>query len=401
MPNLAPFRGLRYAAGIDLDGVVAPPYDVILENDRDHLEANSINNAVRLILPRALDSLDPYQTAARLANEWRETDVLTLESSPALYAYSMTTAEDHQTIGVIGALAINGPTGEILPHECTLPKARSDRLALLRATRMNLDPIWGLSMTSGLTKILETIPRPQQTLIDNVRHELGVIDNPELIKEISDLIALSPLVLADGHHRYETARNYLAEAETSGDKSTGNAFIMTLIVELSESVLDVEPIHRLVSSAPKRLREDLGLLGELIPIGPNDSHHVERLESEMQSRSGIGFIDAQGIALFIPDAKELARRLESEPSELHSVDSVRFDQIVRPLLKGSDLAYRSDGQKVAAAIKANEFDCAILLRAVSVLEIEAVAQRQLRMPEKTTYFAPKPRTGMVFRDLDY
>ncbi|MSW61914.1 MAG: DUF1015 family protein, partial [Actinobacteria bacterium] len=166
MPNLAPFRGLRYAAGIDLDGVVAPPYDVILENDRDHLEATSINNAVRLILPRALDSLDPYQAAARLANEWRETDVLTLESSPALYAYSMTTAEDHQTIGVIGALAINGPTGEILPHECTLPKARSDRLALLRATRMNLDPIWGLSMTSGLTKILETIPRPQQTSID-------------------------------------------------------------------------------------------------------------------------------------------------------------------------------------------------------------------------------------------
>ncbi|MBJ7262183.1 MAG: DUF1015 family protein, partial [Acidimicrobiia bacterium] len=330
MPNLAPFRGLRYAAGIDLDGVVAPPYDVILENDRDHLEATSINNAVRLILPRALDSLDPYQTAARLANEWRGTDVLILESSPALYAYSMTTAEDHQTIGVIGALAINGPTGEILPHECTLPKARSDRLALLRATRMNLDPIWGLSMTSGLTKILETIPRPQQTSIDNVRHELGVIDNPELIKEISNLIALSPLVLADGHHRYETARNYLAEAEASGDKSTGNAFIMTLIVELSESVLDVEPIHRLVSSAPKRLREDLGLLGELIPIGPNDSHHVKRLESEMQSRSGIGFIDAQGIALFIPDAKELARRLESEPSELHSVDSVRFDQIVRP-----------------------------------------------------------------------
>ena len=152
LPNLFPFRGLRYRGGPDLSAVTAPPYDVIDEADHVLLEQTDPHNAVRLILPRAAGGRDAYECAAAALAEWRGDGTLVLDDEPTLYWYRMSWTEPdgaaRATQGVIGALELpeQAGAGDVLPHERTLPKARSDRLALLRATRANFDPIWGLSL---------------------------------------------------------------------------------------------------------------------------------------------------------------------------------------------------------------------------------------------------------------
>ena len=164
VPDLAPFRGLRYTTGSDLTAVTAPPYDVIDADERAALLASDPNNSVRLILPDD-SSGDPYEGAATTLAKWRADGVLEVDPVPMLYAYRMEAPRPaggtHRTVGVIGALALPGQVvpgealaDDVLPHERTLPKAKSDRLALLRATRANFDPIWGLTLSTGLTELV-------------------------------------------------------------------------------------------------------------------------------------------------------------------------------------------------------------------------------------------------------
>jgi len=164
VPDFLPFRGTRYRDLPDASRVVAPPYDVIDEEDRSRLEAIDPHNAVRLILPRADPPTDPYEHAANLLQAWLTAGILAPDPEPAFYGYRMhfTDAADQprHTVGVIGALVLPSGDGDVFGHERTLPKARSDRLALLRATRTNLDPIWGLSLAADLNAVLDTEAPP-------------------------------------------------------------------------------------------------------------------------------------------------------------------------------------------------------------------------------------------------
>ncbi len=215
MPHFSPFAGVRYdpqTAGAPLDALAAPPYDVVDDDHRASLEAADEHNSVRLILPRdaELDG-DRYARAAATFAEWCGRGVLVRDATPRFYAYRMTFTDTHgnhrHTRGVIGALGLPEPAGgDVLPHERTLPKAKSDRLSLLRAMRVNVDPIWALSLASGVTELTEgATPLATCRDTDDVVHALGAIDDPAAIAAISDLVGSSPLVLADGHHRFETA----------------------------------------------------------------------------------------------------------------------------------------------------------------------------------------------------
>ncbi|MFO7589460.1 MAG: DUF1015 domain-containing protein [Acidimicrobiia bacterium] len=403
VPDLLPFRGVRYREGASLDAVVAPPYDVIDDDERVALEARDPHNAVRLILPQPNADADAYTVAAATLTAWRDAGVLTTDSTPALYAYSMSTptgaARPLHTLGVLGALGLpeRPGVGDILPHERTLPKARSDRLALLRATRANLDPIWALSLSDGLTAMLEPITRPHVAIDDEgVRHELGVIDDPETIEAIRALVAKTPAVLADGHHRFETACNYRGEEPAT----TGVDEIMTLVVELSEEQLAVHPIHRLVRDAPADLRNALARTCVLVDRGPNTDAGVGALLDAMQADEVLGLVDREGLATLAPLPEHVGAALAELPACLHDVDAARFDIAVRPALGDAALEYRDDAHDVAAMVRSGKGAAALLLRGVTVDDIRAAADAGERMPEKTTFFAPKPRTGMVFRLLD-
>ena len=211
-----------------LDQVTAPPYDAISTEGERRLHAASAHNVVRLILgrdePGDDDRDNKYTRASRLLREWRTTGALRETERPSWFLYEMRFAfrgRPGRVRGVIAAVDVEPLGGAVVPHERTLPKAKSDRLALLRATRANLDPIWVLSPAAGLSA-LAAAPGPSVSCLDaeGVRHSLTVIQDPERIGAISSLIAGDSVVLADGHHRYETALNYRAELVESGKPVT-------------------------------------------------------------------------------------------------------------------------------------------------------------------------------------
>lgn len=409
VPVFQPFRGLRYCGqrpnALDLTSVVAPPYDVIHGAERDALEAQDPNNAVRLILPQPSADGDGYETAAALLARWRADGVLAVDADAAFYGYRMEFTDPdgnggtRVTHGVVGALGLpdGGPgTGDILPHERTIPRHRTDRLSLLRATRANLDPIWGLSGATGLAVLVGEPTDHGCTAVDEagVRHEAWPITDPKRIDAIRAAVGSGPLVLADGHHRFETACAY----RTEHPDDPAAAAIMCFVVELSESELWVAPIHRLLPDAVAR--DALGDAFTITDAGPNTPDGVHALERAMARSEAMGLVDGAGLALLVPRPEVVGPALEVEPPEARHVDAAVFEVAVVPRLGGATLEYRSGAATVADLVARGEAAAAILLRPVSVAQIRAASYAGVRMPQKTTFFAPKPRTGLVFRTLD-
>jgi len=408
VPDLFAFSGLRYdceAAGSGLDALAAPPYDVIDEERRAALEAADPHNAVRLLLPRDGEREgDRYDLAARTLAAWQQSGVLRADIAPRFYSYRMQFRGPHgeprHTRGVIGALALPEPGDtSVLPHERTAAKAKSDRMALLRAERANVDPIWGLSLADGLTELLE----PETMLAtctdaDGVIHELGAIDDPARTEQIRARIAGADLVLADGHHRFETALAYRDELRAAGEVIQGADSIMMLVVELVDDELDIEPIHCLLD-----LPDEVDLVGQIedtfdvVECGANSPEAVEALLTRMADEHGIGIVYEGGLYLAVaaPDVRDVA--LAGEHPAVAATDAAIVEALVMPRVPQAKWRYWHDAQGVAAQVRKGAASAAILCSPVSVAQTRAAATDRARMPQKTTFFTPKPLSGMVFR----
>lgn len=401
MPEFLPFRGLRYERD-DLAAVTAPPYDVIDPDDRAVLIGRSPHNAVRLLLPDG-----DYDGAARELAAWEADGTLARDGEPAFYGYEMEFTDDHgrrrHTRGIIGALTLPARAGEgdVLPHERTMPKAKSDRLALLQATRANLDPIWGLTAASGLpVPALDPIAVTTDDL--GVRHALTAVTDAGTVAEIRRVVASAPLVLADGHHRFETAIAYRDERTASGAATADDGRVMCLVVELADDQLWVQPIHRLLGRVEglASLRADLGAAFEVEDLGASTPEAVEHLERRLRDDGGAGLVDPDGLARLVPRAGPRSTATRQLPAVLHEVASAWFDAMAAPVLARCEVTFRADAATVAALVGKGAADAAILLPPVTVPQIRAAALEGVRMPQKTTYFAPKPRSGLVYRPLD-
>ena len=407
MPRFEPFTGLRYSRSHvrSLDDVVCPPYDVISEGERVALISRSPTNVVRLELPQddtehpeapgSRPVPDRYEAAARLLDAWRDGGVLHRDPVPSFYGYRMTftdpAGQRRQTVGVMGALGLEPPGEGILPHEETTPKAKTDRLELLRATRANLSPIWGLTPSQGLSKLAEPPEHPAEhaTDPDRVLHELWPITEPRQIEAIRAAVESQPVLIADGHHRFETALNYQRERGDAGASSEGEAFVLALVVELSGEHLTVQAIHRVVSGLPAGFDVAAALEEwfDVTPTAPVDRTILARMD------------DAAALAVLTPDGAWLARPRESvAAAATHDLDSSRLDVALRGLPE-HHVAFQHGWDNCAAAVAAGQADAAVLLRPASVEQIAAIAEGGVRMPPKTTFFWPKPRTGMVIREL--
>jgi uncharacterized protein (DUF1015 family) len=410
VPDLFPFPGLRYQVA-PLDAVTAPPYDVIDEESRARLEAAHPQNAVRLILPRDAEPGDRYQRARETFEQWRADGVLAADP-PQLYVYRMTFTDSGETTGgprrmtgVVGALALSPPgEGTVLPHERTMPKARSDRLDLMRSVRANLDPVWGLSLSSGLSELIEPVIAAGGAAVscvdeDGVEHCLFPVAG-ELVERIRSAIAAAPLVIADGHHRYETALAYQEQQRAAGVDDPGADRIMMLVVELAEEQLVVRPIHRLLWGVGAHLRARLAEVCDVVPAGPNTADGVRQLVSDMDRTASMGLVDGDGLARLTPRLDVLGPAVAELPEPLRDVDAARFDAVLDRIGAPGEIDYRNDAVTVAAMVAKGAADAAVLLRPVSVAQIDTVAEAGLRMPQKTTFFQPKPLTGLVFRSLD-
>ena len=397
MPRFLPFPGLRYSRShvASLDDVVCPPYDVISDSERLALEARSPSNVVRLELPHDDDGGDRYQRAASLLDAWRDGGILHRDAAPAFYGYRMTfidpTGATRQTVGVVGALGLEAPGEGILPHEETTPKAKTDRLDLLRATRANLSPIWGLSPGVGLTKLCAPPAHPFEhaTDPDRVVHEVWPITDREQIEAIRSTVEAQPVLIADGHHRFETALNYRAERGAAGTAGTDEDFVMALIVELAEEQLTVQAIHRLLEGLPAGfdLPAALEKWFDITPTEPADRSITTRMA------------EAGALAVLTRSGAWLARpRPEVQEAARHDLDSSRLDVALREL-PAHQLVYQHGWDNAAAAVAVGQAEAAVLLRPVTVAQIGAISEGGVRMPPKTTFFWPKPRTGMVIREL--
>jgi len=396
MARLEPFAGLRYdAARVDMAMVIAPPYDVIDEEERRRLAGRHSANAVRVELPEAdhRAGLDRYTHAAALLRSWEEAGTLVRDPGPRLYAYRMTTAGGRATNGVIGALAVD-PEGaaDILPHEQTLPKAKTDRLDLLRATGANLSPIWGLSLTPGLTALFasDAPPTSSATDDDGVVHELWVLDDDAVVDAVREAVAANPVVLADGHHRFETAQAFRQELADAGQHRPGADLVMALVVELSGEQLEVGPVHRMLSGLP----DGLDLVDAFASW-----FDVTRV-GEPTERTVAALGESGALALVMPSGAWLLSPKDGTPEAAGSPLDASMVALVIAELPDHDLAFATDWHEATAAVDREEVQAVILLRPVEVDQIAEWARTGRRMPPKTTYFHPKPRTGMVYRTID-
>ena len=257
MARFDPFRGIRYdLARSNLGQVIAPPYDVIDGPQRAALAARDPHNAVRIDLPDEADGDARYALANQELQAWLADGTLVVDEQPTFTIYRMaSTGEDgveRHTTGVIGALELSPPGTDILPHEHTTKKAKSDRLDLLRSCRANLSAIWGLSLAKGLTDLLPVHDPPLADLVDDdgVRHTIWRVDDPASCAAISAAIADHPVVIADGHHRYETSLAYKAEREAEDGDAGHAGATLAYLVELVEDELTVHATHRLITGLP-------------------------------------------------------------------------------------------------------------------------------------------------------
>jgi uncharacterized protein (DUF1015 family) len=397
--DFLPFPGLRYSRSHirALDDVVCPPYDVISDNERQALEARSPYNVVRLELPHddSGAAADRYVRARTLLDGWRDGGVLHRDAQPALYGYRMTFTDPsgapRHTLGVIGALRLEAPGRGILPHEETTPKAKTDRLDLLRATRANLSPIWGLSPHRGLSAAITVPGHPLEHATDDndVLHELWPIVDPGGVSAIREAVKAEPVLIADGHHRFETALTYRDERARRGAQSPDDGYVMALIVELSDEQLTVQAIHRLLTDLPPGFDLPAALEDwfDLAPTAPADR------------TIGARMFEAGALAVLTRGGVWLARPRDLVAKEAtHDLDSSRLD-LVRQHLPPHQVTYQHGWDNCAAAVAAGQADAAVLLRPSTIEQIAAIGRGGVRMPPKTTFFWPKPRTGMVVREL--
>ena len=275
-----------------------------------------------------------------------------------------------------------------------IAKAKSDRLELLRNTRLNLDPIWGLSLASGLTDLVGGKPGADlgETIDDDGnRHQLFAIDDPERIDAIRATIAGAPVVLADGHHRFETACTYAIRRAQAATLTGGTDAIMALVVELADEQLSIQAIHRLVTLTPGfEARAALADAFSLVP--------VESLEAAADR--GLVLVERDALHLLEPRADVVARELADEADVLRTVDAAIVERVVGPRWQDATWTFRHDATEIVAQVHNGSYDAGLVLRAPTVATTRATASARVRMPQKTTFFYPKPRTGLVFRDLD-
>lgn len=396
VPRFEPFRGLRYdRERAALADVTAPPYDVIDDRQRAALAAED-RNIVRIDLPVDEDGEDRYDVARRLLREWQDDGTLVLDDEPTFTVYRMSFTDEagrtRQTTGVIGALELWPPgSGQILPHEHTTKKAKSDRLDMLRSCRANLSAIWGLSLAEGLTDLLPTDADPdaEWTDPDGVTHAMWVSRDRDRNGRIAAKVLDQPVVIADGHHRYETSLQYRDERRTTDGPGIAADLAMCLVVELVEDELTVQPIHRLITGLPDGAALHL-LLSEHFDVEATEPFGPDAVD-RLVAAGGLGLVDDTGTFLLRPRPGAFADDVV--------LDTVRLEQ-AREALPAHELTYQHGVANVLEAVAEGRAQAALLMRPATVAQIQDIAHGGDRMPPKTTFFAPKPATGVVVRPLD-
>jgi uncharacterized protein (DUF1015 family) len=409
MAEIQPLRALHYdlAAAGPLDRLVAPPYDVIDAAQRRALAAKSPFNAVEIDLPEG--EPDPYRHAAELLEQWRMQGVVLQDAEPSLWALTQTfTGPDGTTRTRHGffakvRLTDYGP-GLVRPHERTHPAAKEDRLRLMRATRANLSPIFSLyrdpsgEAWSALEPATASPPWGEVTDEEGTTHRLWRVADQAAIARAQEALAGVELLIADGHHRYETARTYAEEIGGEGE----HRYVLMTLVSMSDPGLAIFPTHRLVGGLDEqrwhRLEEALRTEFQATENGAEDlpTFGVLRRTDERARQLRLASPEIADRAL--AGHSDSYRRLDTAVLEkLVLEDALGFTEDDISHQRG--LGYARDLPQARELLASGEFDLAFLLRATPVEQVEAIAAAGETMPPKSTYFYPKLLSGLLFNPL--
>jgi uncharacterized protein (DUF1015 family) len=417
MAEIQPLRALHYDLRVTggLQDVVAPPYDVIDEAQREQLIARSPYNVVSIDLPRGDD---PYAAADEMLEHWRMQGAVVRDSEPALWALQQDyTAPDGRRLSRQGFFARvrveeYGP-GRIRPHERTHPGPKEDRLRLTRATRANLSPIFSLysdptgAVGAALAPAIAERAWGEATDEDGTVNRLWRVADAGTIETVQAALADAELLIADGHHRYETARVYAEEIGGEGE----HRYVLMCLVALQDPGLTVFPTHRLVrgldSGKQEALRDAIRRDFEIeevsreeiappegagpIELGYIDSHHRKPYRLRLKDQA----IADDALA----GHAEAYRRLDTGVLEallLKGALGMTDDDISH--LEG--FGYARDTEQALGLIGSGAFDAAFILRPTPVAQVREVAAAGENMPPKSTYFFPKVLTGLLFNPLE-
>jgi uncharacterized protein (DUF1015 family) len=416
MATIEPLRALVYdrekVGG--LQRVLAPPYDVIDEAQRAELEARSPYNVVRVDLPVGDD---PYREAARQLADWRRKGAIVLDSGPAVWAlaqgYRGPDGHERTRVGFLARVRVEDyGAGRIRPHERTHPGPKEDRLRLTRATQANLSPIFSLysDATGAARQALATAtaaePWDQTTDDDGTVIRMWRIDDDTAITTLQRALSDAELLIADGHHRYETARAYAEEIGGEG----GHRFVLMCLVALEDPGLTVFPTHRLLSGLRPDQHEALATAIRR-DFEIRELRTTRELAPDYGDRVRIGYIDSHFRRPFMLTLKDAAIARAALPE--HAEPYRRLDTAVLEalILKGAlgmrdedidhlaGLGYARSFDEALGVIERAESDAAFFMAPIPVEQVRAVAAAGESMPPKSTYFFPKVPTGLLFNPL--
>lgn len=395
VPRFEPFAALRFAPALPLDDVASPPYDVLSNADVHALLARHPRNIVAIDVPSEDDGDQRYELAAQRLRSWVAEGTFELDSQPTFTIYRMRftdeSGNERETVGVLGALEVvdEGADG-VLPHERTTPKAKTDRLDLTRSTNTNLSPVWGLSLTAGLTDLLRKPAEVVGSCIDEggVVHTVERVTDSTRIAAIGAAVATSPVLIADGHHRYAISRIFRDEVRATRGAGTAAELTLTYVAELVEDQLSIDAIHRLYHGiAADDLTEILAESFDLTDAGSV----TPQFAAEVSQRGALCLVRPNGTGLWLtPKAAEF--------QEIRALDGAYLEHALRE--HDIEVTYQHGVEHVVDRVTAGEADAAVLIRPTGIVEIRRTANERLLMPPKSTFFTPKLRTGLVLRPLD-
>ena len=421
MAEIQPLRALHYDQAVvgALADVVAPPYDVIDDSQRAALLGRSPENVVAVDLPKGEG--DIYGEAGARFEAWQQEGVLVRDPEPALWAHTQQyTGPDGVTRtrrGFFCRVRIEpyGP-GRVRPHERTHPGPKEDRLRLTRATRANISPIFSLysdpdqAAWAALSPATSQPPWAEITDGDGTVHRIWRVSDPAVITAVQAATATAELLIADGHHRYETMQAYAEERDGEGATGDEHHYILMCLVALQDPGLTIFPTHRLVAGLDEARQSSLAqeldrdFLSVDVPLeqitptpgtGPLELGYFNRRDERPRHLT----LKDQAIAdRALPDHGPVYRQLDTGVLEaLVLKGALGFSD--EDISHFNGMFYARDTEEALSMVRSGDFDAAFLMRPTTVEQIRELAAAGENMPPKSTFFFPKLLTGLLFNPL--
>ncbi len=440
MAEIRPFRAIRYnqeAIG-DLSLVVSPIYDVIDEEGRDYYYNRHPYNVIRLILnrPKKSDTNpdQPYVRAGEFLERWLAQRILIQDTVPGIYLYRQRYLMDSEYKECTGLVArvrvVDFAEGVVLPHEEIMPKPLEDRMKLLASTKTNLSTVYGLysdpseRLKDPILAEMERFPLAQFQTNDGIAHDLWGVTDEKFVSRMVKFMAGKKLYIADGHHRYQTALEYSRSLRESGeitDDEDPRNFLMMMIVEMENPGLSVLPVHRVVTatgldigSVLRGIEKWFAVAEVEVPRGPRSGQLfqlMKRLEEARGSGHAFGLFtsDERFLLLNWKAGLSTEKEIEGDFSPAYkSLDVTILQKLVLERVLGiatdresiqQNLKFTRDALEAVKDVDSGSASMAFFLNATTAEQVRDVADHGEKMPQKSTYFYPKPCSGVVMNRI--